>query len=247
MRLGVNVDHYATIRQARRTYEPDPVAAVILADLAGADGIVCHLREDRRHINDNDLARIRQTVKSVLNMEMAPTDEMVKIAMAVKPEIVTLVPEKREEVTTEGGLNVTNIKPYLQEIIPRLKQAGIQVSVFVDPDIRQIKECALIGADSIELHTGTYSNAKSSAQVLDELNKIKVAAAFGKKSGLFVAAGHGLNYHNVKYIAQILDIEELNIGHSIVARASLVGLERAVKEMVEIVKNEYNLSLIMSR
>jgi len=235
MRLGINIDHYATIRQARRSFEPDPIAAAIIADMAGADGIVMHLREDRRHINDEDLRRGRETIKSCLNLEMAPVDEIVKIAIRTKPEIVTLVPEKREEVTTEGGLDVIGMKEHLHDIICRFKEAGITVSLFVDPDMRQIKEASRVGADAVELHTGSYANAKTDYEMTEELEKIRTAALAAKRLGLSVAAGHGLNYHNVKAIAAITDIEELNIGHSIVSRASMVGLEKAVQEMIRII------------
>ncbi|MDA3838171.1 MAG: pyridoxine 5'-phosphate synthase [Candidatus Delongbacteria bacterium] len=236
MRLGVNVDHIATIREARKTYEPDPVAAAILADLAGANGIVSHLREDRRHIHDTDLRRLRETVKSFLNMEMGATDEMVKIAIKTKPDMVTLVPEKREELTTEGGLDVINQKDHLKDVIFRLKEAGIKVSIFADPDIQQIKECSRIDADYIEIHTGHYANAKTDSELIEELERIKEAAIYGEKLGLGVSAGHGLNYHNVKEIVAIEEIEELNIGHSIIGRASLVGIDKAVKDMLKLME-----------
>ena len=235
MRLGVNIDHIATVRQARKTYEPDPVAAAIICDLAGADGIVCHLREDRRHINDDDLRRIRETVRSHLNLEMAANDEMVKIAIKIKPDVVTLVPEKREELTTEGGLDVVGLKDHLRDIVFRLKSAGIKVSIFVDPDISQIKQCSNIEAEMIERHTGQYANAKTDAEVLEEFEKIQHASIFAVKLGLGVSAGHGLTYNNVKNIVEIEEIEELNIGHSIISRAVLAGLDRAVKDMIELI------------
>ncbi|MBU4486900.1 MAG: pyridoxine 5'-phosphate synthase [Candidatus Delongbacteria bacterium] len=236
MRLGVNIDHIATIREARKTYEPDPVAATIICDLAGADGIVCHLREDRRHINDDDLKRIRETVKSHLNLEMAGSDEMVRIATKIKPEMVTLVPEKREELTTEGGLDVSTFKDHLRDIVFRLRSAGIKVSIFIDPDISQIKQCSNIEADLIEIHTGRYANAKTEHDIIEEFEKIKQAAIYAHKLGLGVSAGHGLNYHNVKDFVEIEEIEELNIGHSIISRAVLVGLDRAVREMIDLIK-----------
>ena len=236
MRLGVNIDHFATIRQARGTFEPDPVIAAAMAELAGASGIVCHLREDRRHINDVDLRRIRETVHSYLNMEMAPTDDMVKIALKIKPDMVTLVPEKREELTTEGGLDVTGQKAHLNDIIYKLTDAGITVSAFIDPDITQIKMASKVGANYVELHTGVYANSKTDADMKEELEVIKNAAFAARKLGLGVSAGHGLNYFNVKAIANIEVIEELNIGHSIVARASLVGFDKAVKDMIELMK-----------
>lgn len=236
MRLGVNIDHIATIREARKTFEPDPVAAAIICDLAGADGIVCHLREDRRHINDDDLRRVRETVKSHLNMEMGGNDDMVRIASKIKPEMVTLVPEKREELTTEGGLDVVSLKDHLRDIVFRLKSAGIKVSIFVDPDIAQIKQCSNIEADLIEIHTGHYANAKTEAEVIEQYEKIKEAAIYADKLGLGVSAGHGLNYHNVRDIVEIEEIEELNIGHSIISRAALVGLDRAVREMIDLIR-----------
>ncbi|MBN2857883.1 MAG: pyridoxine 5'-phosphate synthase [Candidatus Delongbacteria bacterium] len=235
MRLGVNIDHIATIREARKTYEPDPVAAAVLCDLAGADGIVCHLREDRRHINDDDLRRIRETVKSHLNLEMAANDDMVRIATKIKPETVTLVPEKREELTTEGGLDVAGLKDHLRDVVFRLKSAGIKVSVFVDPDISQIKQCANIEADIIEIHTGHYANANTDSDVLEEFEKIKHAAVYAAKLGLMVSAGHGLNYHNVKDIVEIEEIEELNIGHSIISRSVFTGMDKAVKDMIALI------------
>ena len=236
MRLGVNIDHFATIREARGTFEPDPVAGAMMAELAGASGIVCHLREDRRHINDVDLRKLRESIHSYLNMEMAATDEMVKIAIKIKPEMVTLVPESREEVTTEAGLDVIGQKVHLNDIIYRLTDAGIVVSIFIDPDINQIKMASKIGANYIELHTGEYANAKSEADMKDELEVIKTSALAARKLGLGVSAGHGLNYFNVKPIARIEAIEELNIGHSIIAKASLVGIDRAVRDMIELIK-----------
>jgi len=235
MRLGINIDHFATLRQARRSFEPDPIAAALIADMAGADGIVLHLREDRRHINDDDLRRARETVKSYLNLEMAPVDEIVKIAIRTKPEIVTLVPERREEVTTEGGLDVIGQKEHLHDVICRFSDAGIKVSLFIDPDMKQIKESSRVGAFAVELHTGAYANAKTDDEMTEELEKLKTAALAASRLGLSVAAGHGLNYHNVKAIAAIKEIEELNIGHSIVSRASLVGLEKAVQEMIRVI------------
>ncbi len=236
MRLGVNIDHIATLREARKTYEPDPVAAAILCDLAGADGIVCHLREDRRHINDEDLRRIREAVNSHLNLEMAGNDEMVRIATKIRPDMVTLVPEKREELTTEGGLDVISLKDHLRDIVFRLKSAGIKVSIFVDPDISQIKQCSSIEADLIEIHTGHYANAKTESEIIEEFEKIRAAAVYAEKSGLGVSAGHGLNYHNVKDILQIEEIEELNIGHSIIARSVFTGIGKAVEDMIDIIK-----------
>ena len=231
-RLSVNVDHIATLRQARRGAEPDPVAAAVLADLAGAEGIIVHLREDRRHIQDRDLRLLRQTVQTKLNLEMAATDEMQRIALEVKPEITTLVPEKREELTTEGGLEVASRIAFFTEYIGRIKQGNISVSLFVDPDDQQIAASKKAGADWVEVHTGAYANARTDRDRAREFDKIVEAAKLAASLGLRVGAGHGLNYVNVKPIARIPEVEELNIGHSIISRASLVGLERAVREMI---------------
>ncbi|MBN2018118.1 MAG: pyridoxine 5'-phosphate synthase [Candidatus Cloacimonetes bacterium] len=228
-KLGVNIDHVATIRQARKTFEPDPVEAAFIAEKYGADQITIHLREDRRHIQDRDLRIIRETVQTKLNLEMAPTEEMVAIAKAVHPDTVTLVPEKREEVTTEGGLNL-ELKG-LEEKIHALKEAGIAVSVFIDPDNEVVKMAHKLGADAVELHTGYFANAKSEQDILSEVERIKEAVHTGKKQGLYVAAGHGITYFNAHYLAGIEDIQEYNIGHSIISRAVFVGLGRAVQEM----------------
>lgn len=228
-KLGVNVDHVATIRQARRTFEPDPVGAVVLCELAGADSITVHLREDRRHIQDRDVRVLRQTLKVPMNLEMACTDEMVGIALEVKPEYVCLVPEKRQEVTTEGGLDVLGARAELAKAIPRLRDAGIKVSLFIDPDRAQIQASADLGAHFIELHTGTYAETWRESD--RELSRLAAGAAFAQELGLVVNAGHGLTYWNVFPVASIPGMHELNIGHSIVARAVLVGLERAVREM----------------
>jgi pyridoxine 5-phosphate synthase len=231
----VNVDHIATLRQARRGMEPDPVAAAVLADLAGAEGIIVHLREDRRHIQDRDLRLLRQTVQTKLNLEMAATDEMQRIALEVKPEITTLVPEKREELTTEGGLEVASRIAFLTDYIGRLKQGNISVSLFVDPDDQQIAASKKAGADWVEVHTGTYANARTDRDRAREFDKIVEAAKLAASLGLRVGAGHGLNYVNVRPIARIAEVEELNIGHSIISRASLVGLERAIREMIALI------------
>jgi len=236
VRLGVNVDHVATIREARKGKEPDPVAAAVLAELAGADGIVCHLREDRRHIKDRDLKRLKEVVKTHLNMEMAPTDEMVKIAIEVLPDMVTLVPERRQEVTTEAGLDVASNADSLKDVIATLRAHNIVVSLFIDPDIHQVKAAAKVGADYVELHTGTYANAEDYNVIIEELEKIKSMALAASKLGLGVSAGHGLNYQNVRDIARAEKIEELNIGHSIVARAVLVGMDRAVRDMLALIR-----------
>ena len=231
-RLSVNVDHIATLRQARQGTEPDPVAAALLAELAGAEGIIAHLREDRRHVQDRDLRLLRQTVQTKLNMEMAATDEMQRIALEVKPEITTLVPEKREELTTEGGLDVASRIAFFTEYVGRIKQGNISVSLFVDPDDQQIAASKKSGADWVEIHTGTYANARTDRDRAREFDKIVEAAKLAASLGLRVGAGHGLNYVNVKPIARIPEVEELNIGHSIISRVSLVGLERAVREMI---------------
>jgi pyridoxine 5-phosphate synthase len=230
-RLGVNVDHVATIRQARGGSEPDPVTAAALCELAGAEGITVHLREDRRHIQDRDLQLLRRTVQTRLNLEMAATAEMVGIAGQVVPDYVTLVPEKRQELTTEGGLDVLRHGPALATAIEQLHQAGIPVSLFVDPDPEQLRASAALRADAIEIHTGSYCTARGAARA-GELAKIAAAIHIGRELGLAVHAGHGLNYVNIRPVVALGGIEEYNIGHSIVSRAVLVGLERAVREMV---------------
>ncbi len=235
-KLAVNVDHVATLREARRTFYPDPVEAAILAELAGAEGIVVHLREDRRHIKERDLEILRKVVKTCLNLEMAATEEMVEIARTIKPDMATLVPERREELTTEGGLNLMQNPEHLKEVISRLKEAGIKVSLFIDPDPKMVEKSKELGADAIEIHTGLYCEAKTWEDQKRELEKVIEAAKIGKILDLSVRAGHGLNYWNVRPIAQIKEIEELSIGHAIVARAVLVGFERAVREMIELLK-----------
>jgi pyridoxine 5-phosphate synthase len=229
--LGVNIDHVATIRQARRTVEPDPVAAAVLAELGGADGITAHLREDRRHIQDRDLRILRQTVRTHLNLEMAATEEMVAIALEIKPDYVTLVPEKREEVTTEGGLNVVGALESLKKSVDRLQSAEIPVSLFIDADSAQIEAAAQIQAKFIELHTGQYAEATDEISRHQELAILKKGCEQALSLGLRVNAGHGLTYWNVYPVACIAGMEELNIGHTIISRAVLVGIERAVREM----------------
>lgn len=231
-KLGVNVDHIATIRQARGVTEPDPVAAAMLAELAGAHGITVHLREDRRHIQDRDVEILRKTVQTRLNLEMALTEEMVAFALKVLPDAVTLVPEGRHELTTEGGLDVNMLRATLSQKIALLKQAGIVVSLFIEPDLEQIKASHKVGADYIEIHTGTYCEMRSDADKKEQLQRIELAISAARKLGLGVNAGHGLNYQNVAPVVALKGIEEFNIGHSIVARASLVGMERAVREML---------------
>lgn len=229
--LGVNIDHIATIRQARRTVEPDPIAAAVLAELAGADGITAHLREDRRHIQDRDIRLLRETVRTHLNLEMAPTDEMVAIALEVKPDYVTLVPERREEITTEGGLDIVGQLDRLQKVVDRLQSAGIPVSLFIDAQSAQIEASAKVQAQFIELHTGTYAEAKDEKTRASELETLTQGSQHAISLGLRVNAGHGLTYWNVYPVASIPGMEELNIGHTIISRAALVGLERAVREM----------------
>jgi pyridoxine 5-phosphate synthase len=227
-RLYINVDHVATLRQARRTNEPDPVAAAVLCEEAGADGITAHLREDRRHIQDDDITRLAGTVRTVLNLEMALTDEMLAIAERVRPYQATLVPERREEVTTEGGLDVSRDPARLAEGIARLKRAGIRTSLFIDPELRAVERSRELGADAIELHTGAYALSRGAPALVAALER---AAARGAELGLAVHAGHGLTVRNVGPVAAIPEIEELNIGHSIVSRAVFVGLAAAVREM----------------
>jgi pyridoxine 5-phosphate synthase len=234
MILGVNVDHVATVREARKTFEPDPVMAATLAILGGADGITVHLREDRRHIHDRDLRLLREVVQCELNLEMAATEEMIRIALDVKPDMVTLVPEKRQELTTEGGLDIIGHKEHIKEIIKRIHGGGIPVSLFVNPVITDVKASKETGADMVEIHTGLYSNAKGKKQK-EELHRVMEAVKIANDSGLMANAGHGLNYFNVRNIASIKGIRGLYIGHSIISRAVLVGIERAVREMKELI------------
>jgi pyridoxine 5-phosphate synthase len=230
-RLGVNVDHVATLRQSRRTQYPDPVAAALLAELGGADQITIHLREDRRHIQERDLQILRRTVSSRLNLEMAATQEMVKIAYETKPDVATLVPERREELTTEGGLDVVGGRDGVRKVVKTLRDADIVVSLFIDPDLDQVKAAHRAEAQVVEFHTGRYCEARLAADRRRELARLVDACKAAAKLGLEVAAGHGLNYGNVLPVAAIPEVEELNIGHAIVARAVLVGLERSVAEM----------------
>ena len=234
--LGVNIDHIANVRQARRTVEPDPVTYALLAELGGADGITVHLREDRRHIQDRDVELLRATVRSRLNLEMAATPAMEAIALRIRPDMVTLVPEKREEVTTEGGLDVAGQQEGLSALVGRLQAAGIAVSLFVDADAPQLEASAATGARWVELHTGTYAEAGWSEQPR-ELARLNEGSFIARSLGLRVNAGHGLTYQNVEPVAAIEGMEELNIGHTIVARALAVGLEQAVREMKALVQN----------
>jgi pyridoxine 5-phosphate synthase len=232
-RLGVNIDHVATLRQARRVPDPDPVQAAVLAELGGADGITVHLRSDRRHIQDRDVEILRQVVKTRLNLEMAATQEMLKIALTAKPHQVTFVPERREEITTEGGLDVVLNSVQLKPAVKMLQEGGIHVSLFVDPDLEQVKEAHRIDARAIEINTAAYADARDDQGRGAALRKVTDAARLGRKLNLAVHAGHGLTYENVRAVAALPEISELNIGHNIMARAVLVGMERAVREMRE--------------
>lgn len=234
-KLGVNIDHVATLRQARRATEPEPVFAALICEASGADGIVAHLREDRRHIQDNDIFILRKVIKTKLNLEMSIAPEIVKIACKVRPEQATLVPEKRQELTTEGGLDVAANFKRIQTAIEKLEDYGINVSLFIDPDKKQIEASEKIGAGMIELHTGRYADAKSPKEEDRYFKELQNAAVLALDKGLIVNAGHGLNYYNAARVAKIKGIEELNIGYSIVCRAVLIGLSRAVKEMKELI------------
>jgi len=235
MRLGINVDHVATLRQVRRAAEPDPVEAAVRAVRGGADSIVCHLREDRRHIQDLDLRRLRDHVR-VLNLEMALADTMVAIALEVRPDQVTLVPEKRQEITTEGGLDAAALHDRLAPVVERFRAASIRVSLFIDPEPAQVAAAKASGAEIVELHTGVYANAVGSEASRQALLHLEEAAGRAREIGLAVAAGHGLTYGNVTPVARIPEIEELNIGHTIVSRAVLVGMEQAVREMKRLLR-----------
>ena len=234
--LGVNIDHVATLRQARRTYEPDPVWAAALAELGGADGITVHLREDRRHINDRDLRLLRETVTVKLNLELACADEVLDIACRTRPDQATLVPERREEVTTEGGLDVASNRDRVADAVRRLREAGIVVSLFLDPHEDQIRAGAALGANAVELHTGQYALARGEEKIARELAALQAAGQVVRACGLTLHAGHGLNYKNVRPVAEIAEMCELNIGHSIVSRAVMVGMREAVREMKELVR-----------
>jgi pyridoxine 5-phosphate synthase len=236
IRLGVNIDHVATVRQARRANEPDPVAAAVFALLGGADGITVHLREDRRHIQDRDVRALRPIVTNRLNLEMAALDAIADIACEVKPDEATLVPEKREEVTTEGGLDVIAHEKAVARVVRRLHEAGIEVSLFLDPDAHQIEIAHQLGVQAVEIQTARYSEARTPAARDKELADLREATAFARERGLHVHMGHGLNYHNVQAVAALAGVEELNIGHSIVSRAVLVGMERAVRDMKEAIR-----------
>jgi pyridoxine 5-phosphate synthase len=233
--LGVNIDHVATVRQARRTIEPDPIHAAVLAELGGADGITVHLREDRRHIQDRDVRLLRQILRIRLNLEMSVSPEITAFALEIQPNMATLVPEKREEVTTEGGLDIRSQRIRIEECVKRLHDRGIAVSLFIDPDVTQVELAARMGVAAVELHTGAYADARSSAKINEEFDKLAEAGQFAVSQGLILNLGHGLTYHNVRRIAEINGVHELNIGHSIVSHAVLVGFERAVREMKQLV------------
>jgi len=243
MRLAVNIDHIATIREARKSDEPDPVAAALICELAGAQGITVHLRGDRRHIQDRDVEILRRTVSTHLNVEMAGTADMVRVAQTIKPQQVTLVPERRDELTTEGGLDVVLHAGNLEKIVRQLVESAIDVSIFVDPDLDQIRQCQKIRAPKIEINTGKFTEAWIRGSWGAELEKINTAAKAARKMGLIVLAGHGLNYRNIDAIAINEDIEELNIGHAIIARAALVGLDKAVREMIALLQHPRRLAV----
>ena len=232
MRLGVNVDHVATVREARRGRHPDPVTAALLCEEAGADQITVHLREDRRHIQDRDVRLLRELVKTRLNLEMAATDEMVAIALSIRPDTATLVPENRQELTTEGGLDVSGNAAALAGAGARLREGGIRVSLFVDPDLDQVKESLRVGAHAVEIHTGRYAGAATAEEFRTELDRVGDAVSLAAKTGLEPLAGHGLDYRNVAPLVRLGSITEVNIGHAIVSRAVLVGMVEAVREMV---------------
>ncbi len=238
MRLAINVDHFATLREARRSDEPEPVLAALLAEQAGAEGVVCHLRSDRRHIKERDLKLLRGAIKTKLNMEMAATEEMIAVALEVKPDVVSLVPERPEELTTEGGLDAAGHQAHLAEVIGRLKAAGIRVSIFVDPSVGQIKACAVAGVDLIEINTGKYADAKPGPARAKALAEVEQAAKAAAKLKLEVHAGHGLDYHNVGPITAIPEISELSIGFSIVARAAITGIDLAVSDMIALLRRD---------
>jgi pyridoxine 5-phosphate synthase len=234
-RIVINVDHVATVRQARLAKEPDPVTAAALAELAGAQGIVVHLREDRRHIQDRDVKILRQTVKTKLNLEMAGTEQMVQAALRIKPDVVTLVPEKRQELTTEGGLDVLLFEEPLKEVVGVLHEGGIAVSLFINADPKHIKTAHRLEADYIEIHTGAFAEAQTFAKRQEEFERVVTAARLARKLGVGVHAGHGIDYQNVFWLRAVSEIEEFSIGHAVIARAVYVGIERAVREMIALV------------
>ena len=235
--LNVNIDHIATVRNARGGIEPDPIAAAIQCELAGASGIVSHLREDRRHVNDRDVRLLREVIQTKFDLEMAATDEIIAIALKLKPDLVTIVPEKRQELTTEGGLDVLANSKNLTEMTKKMHDEGIEVSLFIEPNVMTVEQSILIGADMVELHTGIYANAKSKAKREEEIGNLLAASEFAYNNGLKIAAGHGLNYQNTQSICKIPHINELSIGHSIIARSLFTGIEQSVKDMLELIRN----------
>lgn len=239
MKLLLNVDHIATLRNARGETQPDPITAALIAEQAGIDGIVVHLREDRRHINERDVRLLRELITTKLDLEMAATEEIIKIACDVGPELATIVPEKRQELTTEGGINVIDNISLLKDSILELHNNEIEVSLFIEPDLRQIDAAAEIESDFIEIHTGVFANAISEEEQFDELDKIRTAIKHAKKLGLGVNAGHGLDYQNIKVFRELADIDELSIGHAIIARSVFVGLKQAIKEMFDLLNNRF--------
>jgi pyridoxine 5-phosphate synthase len=234
LRLNVNIDHVATVRNARGGFDPDPVEAAIIAERAGAEGIVAHLREDRRHIKDEDLRRLREIVTTKLDLEMGANEEIIQIALKTLPELVTIVPENRMELTTEGGLNVYQDIDRFTKLVDRMHEKEIKVSFFIEPEIKQIDAVLSSGGDMVEFHTGIYANAKNENNLYSEFLKVKTSSEYANKNGLMIAAGHGLNYQNTKLISSISEINELSIGHSIISRAVFVGLEQAIMEMLEL-------------
>lgn len=232
MRLSVNIDHIATVREARGGIEPDPVHAAVIAELAGASGIVCHLREDRRHVNDRDVRVLRDVITTKLDLEMAAVPEIITIALDVVPDLVTIVPEKREELTTEGGLAVAGNEAQYSELTNRFHDRGIEVSLFIEPEVSQINAASACGVDIIELHSGTYANARSLAAKTIQLERIRAAAEYAASVGLVVTAGHGLDLRNIVPITMISQIEEVSVGHALITRALFVGMEQAVREYV---------------
>ena len=236
MRFSLNVDHIAVLRNARGEVQPDPVTAALLAEQAGVDGIVVHLREDRRHVNERDVRLLRELITTKLDLEMAATDEIIKIACDIVPELATIVPEKRQELTTEGGISVIDNITLLKSAIKDLHNADVEVSLFIEPDLNQIDAAAEIDSDYIEIHTGVFANALSEEEQFDELEKIRLAAKHAKKLGLGVNAGHGLNYQNIKIFRELTDIDEISIGQAIIARAVFIGLNEAVREMIRLIR-----------
>ena len=233
MKLSVNIDHVATVREARGGIEPDPVHAAVLAELAGAQGIVCHLREDRRHVNDKDVHALREIVTTKLDLEMAATTEIITIALDIGPDMVTIVPESRKELTTEGGLNVADNESFLSDVVDMFHERSIGVSLFIEPEFNQIEAASRTGADMVELHTGTYANARDLGKIDAELVRLKHGAEHALQEGLIVKAGHGLDLRNLRPIARMTEIEEVSIGHSLISRAIFVGMERAVRDYID--------------